>query len=77
MHSSRFRRCLARITELSVVMRIGNAPIFAMIIGDSRWTLYAKIARCVLRLLVSRIIFRVDVFKPKRTNRSHLRDVLA
>jgi hypothetical protein len=35
-----------------------------------------KSLRCLITAVVSRIVFRADVFKSKRPNRRHLRDVL-
>ena len=60
-------------------IRRGNVSILAMMdhcglrmsLWGPSWGL-----RCLSRVVVSRIIFRADVFKAKRPNRRHLRDVL-
>lgn len=55
-----------------VIHRSGVGGTYTLV-GGSR---YVVLAKPFLRVVVSRIVFRADVFKAKRPNRRHLRDVL-
>src|SRR6266404_5353114 len=60
-------------------MFLGNLTVVLQTqdLENSFFWAYKKLFRLLLRVVVSRIVFRAEVFQSKRLDRGYLRDVLA